>query len=121
MYGDKDAGSTGWRRGESIEISWQVAAFLRIEDDLPSRGRITRKHFRAVHGAESCRMEGKAARCASVGHEVVIHDVVGVAPNAVVRIIAKIATRHRERIPCVSAGRVRRGGDSHALIKVTAG
>ena len=100
-----------------------MAAFQRIKDNYPGCGRISREHLGAVHGAEKAGDKGKAARSII---EAVRHHVVGIGPDAVVRIVAEVAAvctvavGHRKRVARIGAGGVGRGGYSHALIEDTA-
>ena len=78
------------------------------------------EHFGAVHGAEESGGKGKAVRSII---KVVRHHVVGIGPDAVVRIVTEVAAvcavdvGHGKRVARIGPGCVGCGGDSHALIE----
>ncbi len=92
-----------------VQVRGHVAAFLRIDDDLPGRARIAGQHLGPIHRAESGA--DKVATREDMGH-----DVVGIGPDAVVRIIAELVVRHGEGVTGVGASGVRRGRDGDALM-----
>lgn len=99
-----------------------MAAFQRIEDDLPGRGGISRDHLGAIHGAEESGHKRKATRSII---KIVRHHIVGIGPDAVVRIVAEVAAvgsvavGHGKRVADIGSRGVRAGRDRDALIENT--
>src|SRR3954465_13020134 len=89
-----------------------MAAFQRIFDYHPGRGRISGEHLGAVHGSEDTAGITAAARSG----ETVSHHVVSIGPDADVRIITEVSQGHREGVTGVGSGSVGGSGDSDALI-----
>ena len=101
------------RQRETVQVRRHMAAFCRIENDLPRRARIAREHFRAVHCAKDAT---EKAGPGSGGRELVGHHVVGVGPDAEVRIIAEGISRDGKRVAGIGPCRIGRSGDRYTLI-----
>ena len=99
-------GRAGGRRGRAVEIGGQEAAEALLELEA-----LLRRRGAGEHRGRSKAQARPPTKVLPVEH--VVGDVVGVRPDAQLRVVVEV--RLRERVAVVCAGGVGGGGDGDAL------